>query len=386
MSTHNGKAPESHPIHEMMSRTGSFPVEVAYRFIKEYCHSPSIILDPFCGKGTTLLAARMLGHHAYGLDIAPEAVVCSSAKLTHVTINSFRMYLSNIRLGNPSLHDVPKSVKTFFHSSTLVQILSLRNRFQRDLDSDLKSTRSHAMFGLGCLLGILHGHASYSLSVPSSHAFSMAPGYVARFAKEHRLTKPQQDVKSCLLKKATSLLRVPLPRLVPGAVQVGCARSIAATFPSLVGRVDLILTSPPYLSAQTYSKDNWLRLWLLGYDHRTLKAGYIETGSTKMYHDLMEDVLHECETMLVPGGHLICVAGDVRLKTSTNKGTEPATFKTGSQLAKIVSTSVPSLSVIARGRHTVKSSSRYFHSLSKSNGHAKRAITERYFIAKKAEE
>jgi DNA methylase len=380
----NNGALKWHPVHEMMSRTGSFPLEVASRFIRRYCKSPSTILDPFCGKGTTLLAARLLGHRAYGLDIAPEAVVCSSAKLASVTLPAFTKYLTSIRLGLPSLDAVPDTVLTFFEPTTLKQILSLRTRLLKDLRSESKSIRSHANFGLGCLLGILHGHASYSLSIPSAHAFSMAPSYVARFATTHRLRAPMRDVKACLLLKAAVLLQERLPNAVRGEVRHGCARELTSHFPRLKGKVDMILTSPPYLSAQTYAKDNWLRLWLLGYDQRELKGSYIETGSVSTYRGLMTDVLRDCCAMLRPGGFLVCVAGDVRRKMTRDKTTVRTVFRTGSYLSRLASDVSPDLTVLVSGRHQVKSTSRYFHSLSKSNGHGNRSLTERYFVAVKA--
>jgi DNA modification methylase len=39
------------------------------------CSKPqSIVLDPFMGSGSTLLAGEMLGRHVYGLEIDPEYV------------------------------------------------------------------------------------------------------------------------------------------------------------------------------------------------------------------------------------------------------------------------------------------------------------------------
>jgi hypothetical protein len=40
----------------------------------------SIVLDPWCGSGTTLVAARRLGHNTIGCDINPVSVVLSKSR------------------------------------------------------------------------------------------------------------------------------------------------------------------------------------------------------------------------------------------------------------------------------------------------------------------
>ena len=48
-----------------------FPLELPYRFIKAYSFIGETVLDPFCGGGTTMLAAGELGRNGIGYEINP---------------------------------------------------------------------------------------------------------------------------------------------------------------------------------------------------------------------------------------------------------------------------------------------------------------------------
>lgn len=49
-----------------------FPVELPLRLIRGYSVVDDLVLDPFCGTGTTGLAARLLGRRFVGYEIQPE--------------------------------------------------------------------------------------------------------------------------------------------------------------------------------------------------------------------------------------------------------------------------------------------------------------------------
>ncbi len=55
-----------------------FPVELPKRCIKLFSYTDDVVLDPFVGSGTTLIAARLLGRKAVGVDISKE--YCELAK------------------------------------------------------------------------------------------------------------------------------------------------------------------------------------------------------------------------------------------------------------------------------------------------------------------
>jgi DNA methylase. len=78
--------------------------------------------------------------------------------------------------------------------------------------------------------------------------------------------------------------------------------------------VDLIVTSPPYFSMQTYAWDNWLRLWFLGHDYREVAKRLFHTSSVPRFLGFMEEALGEMHRVLRSGGHCVLVLGIVRLK------------------------------------------------------------------------
>lgn len=61
-----------------------FPEELPYRLIQLYTFESDVVLDPFCGSGTTCLAALKSKRHYIGYDIEPEYV-----RLANQRINSY---------------------------------------------------------------------------------------------------------------------------------------------------------------------------------------------------------------------------------------------------------------------------------------------------------
>ena len=366
---------ESHPVQQLMSRTGSFPLRIALAFLRRYARPGDTVLDPFCGRGTTLLAARFCGMRAYGSDIAPEAVICTRAKIGAVTLDSVLDYLSGIRLGARRIGEQPSEVRVFFHDETLRQIVLTARRLRADAANPNPRLAANATFALAALLGILHGHASYSLSISSAHAYSMSPAYVSRYAREHGLRKPLRDVLECVAAKVERTLCSPLPIATPSRVAEVDASRVPQRFRSLVGVVDVILTSPPYLDSQTYAKDNWLRLWLLGYDFRSHHALYVHTASPRRYVELMLPVLASAKRMLRPGGRLILVAGDVRRESAVER-----VIQTASLLMEQVIAPLGGIRVVANGMHPTTGVSRYYHAIHRTSGHTKSQAAERYLV------
>lgn len=57
------------------------PIELLERIIKISTDEGDVVLDPFCGSGTTLVAAKLLGRRYLGIDINPSAIELCKKRL-----------------------------------------------------------------------------------------------------------------------------------------------------------------------------------------------------------------------------------------------------------------------------------------------------------------
>ena len=61
-----------------------FIPQVARRLLETYSKEGDTVCDIFCGSGTALVESKLLGRHAYGIDLNPLAVFLAKAKTTPI--------------------------------------------------------------------------------------------------------------------------------------------------------------------------------------------------------------------------------------------------------------------------------------------------------------
>lgn len=72
---------EKRDVRDKNVHPATFPIELAAQVIKLFTHEGELVLDPFVGSGTTLMAAQDLGRNAVGFDLKKEYIELSQSRL-----------------------------------------------------------------------------------------------------------------------------------------------------------------------------------------------------------------------------------------------------------------------------------------------------------------
>lgn len=72
---------EPRDIRDKSVHPAVFPIAMAKRVIEQFTHRGELVLDPFVGSGTTLLAAQDLERNALGFDLKQEYVDLSNSRV-----------------------------------------------------------------------------------------------------------------------------------------------------------------------------------------------------------------------------------------------------------------------------------------------------------------
>jgi DNA modification methylase len=234
----------------------------------------AVVLDPWNGSGTTTLAAQHEGHRAIGIDRNPVANIVARLRLASFEQSPCLTSPEGVPQSAPPTNDDPLSA--WFDRKSICRIREWANYLP-----SLPSAESSLSY-----VALFRTVRALTRSFEGSN-----PTWVKRAKSEGELISiSASDFDSainCEQEFLASRIRES-PEVTQGKVQLATANSNA--LPLSAESIDLVLTSPPYLTRIDYAVAYTRELALLGVDiskDRSLRSALM--GTTLIRGDALID-------------------------------------------------------------------------------------------------
>jgi hypothetical protein len=180
-----------------------YPLDFPLRVLANRTHPQEWILDPFCGRGTTNFAARLVGLSSVGIDSSPIAVAIAMAKFLRVPADAVVAAAEAALAETNSPLDIPEGEfwSWAYHEDTLGELCRLRAALMLNCDEPAR------IMLRAIILGALHGPVrkgkpSY-FSNQSPRTFAPKPAYAVRFWKKQGILPPCVKALNIIQRKAS---------------------------------------------------------------------------------------------------------------------------------------------------------------------------------------
>ena len=287
-------------LHQLSPYIGKIKSSIAGELVTRYSKPGDLVVDPFSGAGTIPLEASIRGRQVFAADISPYARVLSCAKLKpprslEAALKAADAALTeSLIVEDQDIRLVPQWVRRFFHPRTLKEILQFA-QIARQPGNE---------FLMACFLGILHHQRPGFLSYPSSH---LVP--YLRDKKYPRAEFPEMYCYRELRPRLHAKIQRTYKRfVVPRASRVTFEQSPVERL-RLPKRFDSLITSPPYMNALDYGRDNRLRLWFV----QPNLTQCVDNGVTQRHDHFAQAMARlgeKIEESLRSKGHCVFVVGE----------------------------------------------------------------------------
>ncbi|MDD5375842.1 DNA methyltransferase [Acidithiobacillus sp.] len=301
-----------------------FPIRFADAVIKEHTAAGDTVLDPFAGRGTAIFSASALGRRGFGVEISPVGWVFAETKLGPAPLEQVEERLQEIANAGcdyaKQAQSLPEFFKKCFSPSVRRFLLAARDGL------DWRGCTCDRTL-MAILLVYLHGKEGQALSNQMRQTKAMSPRYALKWWDENGTKPPDLDVVKFLQQRIRW-------RYAKGVVEPDGSRVYLGNSVTLLPKLArhmreeeapkarLLLTSPPYFGVTNYHYDQWLRLWLLGFE----TDAYINRGPHQgrfthsvRYRNLLKEVF--CSA-----AKLVADDAVVYVRTSKDPFTKEATL------------------------------------------------------------
>ncbi|UAJ10621.1 TRM11 family SAM-dependent methyltransferase [Glacieibacterium megasporae] len=268
--------------HNVFRYPAKFHPPVARSLVDGFSRPGETVFDPFCGSGTTLVEALVAGRNAVGTDVDPLAVFIASAKVRRydlanvaTTVDGLtamlrRMSEADLALWGPFIGDIPENafaVASGELSAWIPELPRMNHWFRRRVVLQLAAIRRlvevHSPsreFARLCFAAIIR-NASNADPVPVSGL--EVTSHMRAKEEAGRSVDPYGLMIATLRKTSQAVNEFADHRdgVHRARVAIADARTIDG---GTAGRIDAVITSPPYLTAVDYYRRHTLEMYWLG--------------------------------------------------------------------------------------------------------------------------
>jgi DNA modification methylase len=130
---------EKRDIRKKDIHPATFPISLAKKVVELFTHEGELVLDPFVGSGTTLVAAQDLNRNAVGFDLQESYInLCSNRLAQNNLFNTTRQIAIQDDALNIPLYLNPNTVSLIWTSPPYANLLNRKrkNKSRRDRKND----------------------------------------------------------------------------------------------------------------------------------------------------------------------------------------------------------------------------------------------------------
>ncbi len=119
---------ESRDIRDKNLHPATFPISMASKLITLFSHEGELVIDPFSGAGTTLLAAQDLNRNAVGLDINKKYCEVAETRISQLSFEDAEQHVVNADAREVSQYIEPNTVKLVITSPPYANLLNRKRK------------------------------------------------------------------------------------------------------------------------------------------------------------------------------------------------------------------------------------------------------------------
>ena len=275
-----------------------FIPHVARRLIEENSNVGDNVLDPFCGCGTTVVESIVAKRISYGFDINPVAITISRAKsqcIDPIRITEAFQRIQNTLNCYPVTPPSHERVRYWFYDEQIEQLSMLLNSITDIPALDLR------LFFLCGFSNILKNCSIWKQksNKPTRDLKKTIPDVMRAFNRQIRLMMRGNLAYWELIKKINGSCL--------GTAQIRCGDS--RELPLNNNSVDLVVTSPPYVTSYEYGDLHQLSmLWLEDlHDLRQFRSKFIGSSVLNDYQRNKLSSDNDINLMCSPIADEICL-------------------------------------------------------------------------------